>query len=551
MAYIPSIEQVVQATGEPYNYKTVSHEMMRIKDFINCESKFRSDRMPSFKYLSISSSGKTAVNFSKPSLPEVVINSRLDAQPYCFTYSNYALPQLEELDISNFKLEFSEYTAIYERLFLRREQREHGTTYLTGLLSDIDDKSVEGIVIELISPDERVIRNMQHFISKGSWDDETILKQHWREVEKDLGHQEGVLTLDGSDFPKQGQESAGVKRQYCGQLGKQANCQAGVFVGYVSPNGYTLLDRRLYLPEEWLEEEYAEKRAKCGIPQDVTFRTKNKLGLEMIKNIVASKSLSVRWLTCDEAFGRSTAFLDEIAQSGLWYFAEVPHNTRIWTKAPQVEIPSWSGRGRKPTKKRVVEGEAPPVTVLELANSIAETEWSHHIIKEGSKGPIVADFAFRRVFGVRDGLPGDEVWLVLRRSEGEIKTYLSNAPATISKNRLVKVSGSRWPIEMCFEESKQKLGMGDYQVRTWSGWHHHMTLTILAHFFLVRLRVLFADKSPALTTPQVYLLLSTILPKVPAGPGKTLAIINYRQQRNHAAYLSHRKRRLKKLKMAA
>ena len=136
---------------------------------------------------------------------------------------------------------------------------------------------------------------------------------------------------------------------------------------------------------------------EIAISKRKTFKTKPQLGLEMLSSIVAEKSLSVRWLTCDEAFGRSTGFLDQVSQLGLWYFAEVPHNTRTWTSAPQVELPTWSGRGRKPTKKRVVEGEAPPVTVLELANSIPETEWSRHIIKEGSKGPIVADFAFRRV----------------------------------------------------------------------------------------------------------------------------------------------------------
>lgn len=230
------------------------------------------------------------------------------------------------------------------------------------------------------------------------------------------------MTLDGSDFPKQGDQSVAVQRQHCGQLGKVANCQAGVFVGYVNPSGYTLLDRRLYLPEKWLSDEYAEKREKCAVPADVIFKTKPELGLEMLTGIYAQKTLPAQWLTCDEAFGRSGAFLDGVAALDLWYFAEVPHDTRVWQEQPQVELPPYKGRGRRPTKKQVVEGSKAALTVHELAESIPDSDWSREVIKEGSKGPIVADFAFQRVFGVRDGLPGDEVWLVLRRSEGEIKT---------------------------------------------------------------------------------------------------------------------------------
>lgn len=150
-----------------------------------------------------------------------------------------------------------------------REQRDRAKGYLNGLLSRMENKSVEAMVIEQEGPDPSAIRSMQHFISEGTWDDTEILRRHWQEVSKDLAEEDGVYTLDGSDFPKQGDGSVGVKRQHCGELGKIANCQAGVFLGYVSRKGYTLLDRRLYLPEEWVKEDsHAERREESGVPED-------------------------------------------------------------------------------------------------------------------------------------------------------------------------------------------------------------------------------------------------------------------------------------------
>jgi SRSO17 transposase len=194
-------------------------------------------------------------------------------------------------------------------------------------------------------------------------------------------------------------------------------------------------------------------------------------------------------VACDEAFGRDTTLLDNVASLGLWYFAEVPHDTRVWPVQPATAVPAWSGRGRKPTRARLVEGDPAPTTVAEVAAAVPAEGWSCQSIKEGSQGPLVAAFAMQRVIAVRHGLPGPEIWLVLRRTPaGELKTYLCNAPADTASSQLVRISGMRWTIETCFETGKQYLGLGDYEVRSWRGWHHHMTLVILALSFMVRLQ---------------------------------------------------------------
>ena len=381
------------------------------------------------------------------------------------------VPQMEltPQQISNLVEELHSYHAIYSPLFQRREQREQAVDYLNGLMLSIGRKSIEPIVLALKGADPNAVRATQQFISEGAWSDQRILKRHWQEVDQTLGEDEGVLILDGSDFLKQGQESVGVKRQYCGEVGKRANCQAGVFLGYASTRGYTLLDRRLYLPQDWVEEEaYAERRRRCGVPQDIEFKTKPTLGGEMIQEIVEAATLRCQWVTCDEAFGRDPNLLEHIASCGLWYFAEVPHDTRVWLQRPATAIPDWSGRGRKPTQLRLVEGESTAQSIKEIASDLPSQAWSLHVIKEGSQGPLVAEFAALRVVAVREGLPGPEVWLVLRRHvlTGELKTYLCNAPTDIPLTTLVRLSGMRWPIETTFEEGKQYLGLGDYEVRS-------------------------------------------------------------------------------------
>jgi SRSO17 transposase len=183
--------------------------------------------------------------------------------------------------------------------------------------------------------------------------------------------------------------------------------------------------------------------------------------------------------------------LDRIAAVGLWSLAEVPHDTRVWPQRPAPGLPPWAGQGRPPTRVRLLAGEPEPSPVAVRATRLPAKCWRRRPIKAGSQGPVVAYVARVRGRAVRAERPGPEVWLVLRRPPvtGELKTYLCTAPAHTPLATLVRLSGMRWPIETCFEDGTQDLGMGDYEVRSWRGWHPHMTLVILAHVFLVRRRL--------------------------------------------------------------
>lgn len=194
-------------------------------------------------------------------------------------------------------------------------------------------------------------------------------------------------------------------------------------------------------------------------------------------------------------------------------------------------------------------GEPSAQEAQNIAEQLPAEAWSKQLIKEGSQGPMVAEFAMVRVVAVRDGLPGPDVWLVIRRAldKKEEKYLVSNAPAQIETSRLCKMSAMRWPIEICFEDSKQLVGMGDYEVRSWRGWHHHMTQCLLAYFFLVRVKLKYGDKAPTLTLPQVQLILSVVLAKRKHDTMWVLEVTAYHIRRNHATYISHRKRRVEQL----
>ena len=397
--------------------------------------------------------------------------------------------ELTEEDVVGLSEELLAYHAEFAELFARREQREWALTYAEGLLHPGLRKSVEPLALSLEGGN---VRAMQRFIGEGGWEDAPILRQHRELVAESLGEPEGVLIVDGTDFPKKGRYSVGVARQYCGATGKVDNCQAGVFVAYASSRGHTLLDRRLYLPEEWFTEESRDRWERCEIPEDVAFQTKPQLAWEMIEDVVESERLPFAWVLGDEAFGNNPEFLGNLERAELRYLAEVPVSTLVWRERPETEVPPARGRGRPPSRERLVAEAPPALRVDELTTQLPLSAWHERRVKDGEKGPIRADFAIVRAVASRDGLPGPDVWVLFRRSLSEpreLKVYLSNAPADVALGTFVRLSGMRWPIETCFEAAKGNLGLGEYQTRSWRGWHHHMTLVILALHFLVRLRL--------------------------------------------------------------
>lgn len=201
---------------------------------------------------------------------------------------------LARRDLENLAAELSQYSAEYAPLFKRREQREWARLYLRGQLSELERKSIEPMVLRERGEDINAVRAVQQFIGEGAWDDDRLLERHQQLVGADLGEGDGVMIVDGSGFPKKGDHSAGVQPQYCGALGKIANCQQGVFVVYASRSGHTFLDRRLYLPREWFDEAHASKRKKCGVPKKLKFKTEPQLGLEMLASLVEQDRVPFR-----------------------------------------------------------------------------------------------------------------------------------------------------------------------------------------------------------------------------------------------------------------
>jgi len=386
---------------------------------------------------------------------------------------------------------------LFANAFQRREQSEWSFFYLCGQLANLERKTIEPMILGLHGADVKAVRALQRFISRGKWPAGSIMLRGQELVADWLGTPDGVLIVDGSGFPKQGQDSVGVARQYCGHLGKVANCQEGVFLVYASPHGYAFLEERLYLHESWFEPDAEERWKACGIPNDIPFHTEPEWALEMIRGVVNRAVVPFRWVTADEHFGQNPAFLDGIASLRKWYLVEVPCDTRAWRRTPRVEPPGRGLLGRPRTRPRVSRNAPRPHELRDMAADLPASAWTRYIIKEGGKGPLVAEFAFLRVTTLRDELPGPRVWAMFRRNLAnppELKFYLSNAPLTCERRELAQTSGWRWPIETALEEGKGEVGLDHYEIRSWLGWHHHMAQTFMAHLFLTRLQLLFKKK---------------------------------------------------------
>jgi SRSO17 transposase len=280
-----------------------------------------------------------------------------------------------------------------------------------------------------------------------------------------------------------------VAHQHNGRLGKEDNCQVGVFLVGVTPAGSALLDHRLFLPEAWCAptREAKRRREAAHIPDDVTFRTKPQIAAELVRDVAVLGQVALDWVVGDSEYGRAGHLLDELELLEQKYVLEVPVSWVFWTADPAGSIPAYSGRGRKPT----APARDAARTVAQIANELPASAWQALQVREGAVGPLVFEFAAVRVWGIRHRKPGPPSWLLIRRSLGEgpeLKYYISNAGAETPLSTLALVAGTRCRVEEFFEDCKSYLGMTQYETRSWTGWHHHMTLVGLAHLFVTLAR---------------------------------------------------------------
>jgi len=390
---------------------------------------------------------------------------------------------------------FTTFHQHFAPLFGRKEAQLRSEQYLRGLLVQQTDRRNAENVAEAI--DGATPRALQRLLTEAPWSTRPVLDAVQQYVAPLLSAPSGVFVLDETGFPKQGTHSVGVAHQYCGTLGKVANCQIGVFLAYVAPRGHALVDARLFLPQAWLDEP--ERCQQAGVPPDITFANKAELGLAMLRHARHLGALQGQWLTADEWYGRMPELRDALDTDGWWYVLQVPSNLEVFTHPTQVAVPPGTGRGRRPTRLRLVPGSIPPQPVAGILAARGDSGWRTLTVGEGAQGPRRYQFAAQRVWESRDGLPGRACWLVLRRNEdgSEARAYLSNAPSDTTLWTLGYVGAQRWPIETEFQTEKGETGLDEYEVRSWRGWHHHIVLAMLAGVFLLQVQQEWGEKDAA------------------------------------------------------
>jgi SRSO17 transposase len=388
---------------------------------------------------------------------------------------------LDDAQVERFVGHLEPFLGRYLPLLQRAEQRLNARFILLGKLSALSRKTSEPIAHFFDVRRE----NLQDFVGSSPWDDEAILKALRHHVAEAWGDPAGVLALDPCSFPKKGQHSCGVQRQWCGRLGKVENCQVGLFLCYACRSGHAAVDRQLWLPREWAEDE--ARRDKTHVPQEQTYQERWQVALQMLDRC---KDVPHAWVTADSEFGRVTAFRAALRQRGERYLLDVLEDTLVRDLDEPVQ---------QPARRHGSEKKAPWQSVASWATAQPASRWVRYEIRAGEKGPLVVEALSAKVQTMQEGRVGPQERLVVTRSVEEtpqIRYRLSNAEQDVSLAELVRAGSERHRAEQVFEEGKGEAGLDHYEVRSWVGWHHHVTLSLLAMWFLALRRSEEGEKTP-------------------------------------------------------
>jgi SRSO17 transposase len=339
--------------------------------------------------------------------------------------------------------------------FCRIEPRRRVRAYLTGLLAPVERKNGWQLAE---NAGDRTPDGVQDFLGRMRWDAGQVRDDLRRYVVAQLGDADGVLVLDETGFVKKGTKSVGVQRQYSGTAGRIENCQIGVFLGYASRHGHALIDRVLYIPEAWANDP--ARRGAAGVPESTVFATKPQLGRRMLTRAFAA-DVPCRWVTGDSVYGADYALRRCIEKSGRGYVLAVTSRQRLGFK-----------------------------TVADWLEDVPGKGWQRLSAGDGAKGPRLYDWAYLPCDWL-DAASGWQKGLLIRRKLAHPEAftfYLTLTPEAVGLPELVRVAGTRWTIEACFEMAKGEVGLDQYEVRSWTGWHRHITLAMLAHAYLAVIR---------------------------------------------------------------
>ena len=415
--------------------------------------------------------------------------------------------------------------------------------YLQGLLQ-AERKNMERMEEVVPEADHQAL---QHMLSESAWEERAVLDQVAREANRYVGgHLDSSLILDESGCPKKGKHSAGVARQGCGQLGKVENCQVGVFAALGRGAEATLIDERLFLPEPGTADP---KRCQAaGIPPEQRdFKRKHDLALEMITH-ARQQGIGFAWVGFDGFYGSDPAFLRTLDDQGEIFVGDVHKDQRLYLADPQPIVPPpATPRGRPPTCR---QAQTLAVRVDRWAYQQPADAWQRVTVRDGTKGPVQVDILHRRVWVWDGNEPQARQWHVIVRREvdtpTEIKYSLSNAPVDTLAPRLAFMQGQRYWIERVLQNGKQDVGLGDYQVRSWRGWHHHMALVMMAMLFTLEERRLHQQTHPLLSGTDIRALLNHFLPRRDITLEEVLRQMEVRHRKRQAAIDSaHRRQPLK------